>query len=74
MPERYNWLMGKNEPATKIKLYKVIRIYRIPATSKKQAIKHLHMEDGAENFFETEFAVEDKPKGWFGILMKQVVG
>ncbi len=58
----------------KLRVYKVIRIYLVPATSKKGALDAMREPNHNDEFFQTEFAVEDKPRGWFGVLVKQILG
>ena len=39
----------------------------------KGAIEQLYVQN-AESYLTDEFAVEDRPKGWFGSLIRQVLG
>jgi hypothetical protein len=58
----------------KLKVYKVIRIYLVPASSKKAALDAMREPNHNDEFFQTEFAVEVTAKGWFGMLLKQILG
>ncbi len=58
----------------KIKIWKVIRIYWVPASSKKQALDAMREGPNRDEFFDSEFVVEGSAKGWFGMLLKQVLG
>jgi hypothetical protein len=62
-----------NMTEDKLQMWKVIRIYRMVATSRKGAIETLYVEN-PESYLTDEFAVEDRPRGWFGSLVKQLLG
>ena len=55
-----------------MKKWKVIRIYRVTAASKKEAIERVHNE--SENLLTVEFAKEDEGTSILDILKKQVLG
>ena len=57
----------------KLQRWKVIRIYRLVATSRKGAIEALYVEN-PESYLSDEFAVEERPTGWLGSLVKQLLG
>lgn len=56
-----------------LKVYKVIRTYWVPASSKQAALDAMHQEN-IEQFFDSEFAVEPRPEGWLRAFLKQLVG
>lgn len=61
----------------KTRSYKLIRIYRVAAESKLQAwvLFSRAQDDGKlESLRDAEFVVEDKPKGLFKTIAKQVFG
>lgn len=60
-----------------MKTWKIIRIWRLSAVSRGEALRKLHhAEEASEpiSFYFDEFAVEDRPKGFFEALVKQVLG
>lgn len=65
--------MHRPEDAQTMQNYKVIRISRITALSKKDAVKHCQ-EDINGEYVSTEFAVLEEPKGLIGQLLKQILG
>lgn len=56
-----------------MKTWKIIQIYHVQADSKKEALSVFHNGD-SEKFFDSEFAVEPKPSGFWAILRDQVLG
>jgi hypothetical protein len=57
-----------------MKTWKIIRIYKLEAKDKAEALKQIHAEGAETKFFDAEFAVEDKPVGLWGQIWKQVLG
>jgi hypothetical protein len=60
-----------------MKTWKVIRVYKVPANDKVEALRRYHALEaaGSENaYFTAEFAVEDKPVGFWAQVWKQILG
>ncbi len=64
-------LTGSSGPEQLRRHYKVIRIYWTWAEGKHEALKWIQENEPDPV---TEFAVEEKPKGWLGSFFKQIVG
>lgn len=57
--------------------WKIIRIYKLKADSKRQALAMFHSAEytgGEREFLSVEFAVEDRPQGFWAQLMSQIFG
>jgi hypothetical protein len=69
---------GPGKPAAETPLpsyreFKVVRIYRLWTHTKAHALEAVR-EEGGNFFLVTEFAVEERPKGWAAALLKQLFG
>lgn len=54
--------------------WKIIQIYKVPAETKRDALDAFHQREQEGMYFTAEFAVEDKPEGFWRQLLKQVTG
>jgi len=60
-----------------MKTWKIIRIYKVLANDKAEALKNFHTLDDAGKsgqYFDAEFAVEPKATGFWEMLRQQVLG
>ena len=60
-----------------MKTYKVIRIWRVQANNKWQAMelfRSLEEAGKADDYLDVQFAAEEKPQGWWGAIKKQIIG
>lgn len=81
-PHRVGGIKESQEIATerrnmKTKTYKLFRIYRVSAESKLQAwVLFSRAQDAGklESLRDAEFVVEDRPKGFFAVITKQLLG
>lgn len=57
-----------------MKSWKVIRIYKLSAESKAEALRLIHADGAEDRCFSAEFAVEDRQPGIWSLIWEQITG